>query len=267
VITSSLLPLNQTSQPGDEDDGGLYALKCALLTLEAALPLGCLYDVPDASRQNIKLQRAEMGKWIRRVELAESATELMEMLLLLEYSIDSKWRLLPFRDTYLAAMPSWAHAVKYATPQSVALRLWALDRLLDYDRVEADTDFQSRKNSKTQPHRFRRVGGGHGFSEFGALPDAWGYGGGGVGQPLFPPPKAAPAVRVVVPAIALAAAAEAESGADGTGGGAGATPGAGAGGGASSAGKKRLSDGGPLPYKGKKRGRKPKGWVPPPAES
>ncbi len=257
------LETHNNHQPGDEDDGGLYELKCALLTLEAALPVGCLYDVPEASRANIKLQRAEMGKWIRRVELAESATELMEMLLLLEYSIDSKWRLLPFRDTYLAAMPSWVHAVKYATPQSLALRLWALDRLLDYERVEADTDFQSRKNSKTHPHRYRRVGGGHGFSEYGALPDAWGYGGGGVGQPLFPPPKAAPAVRLVVPALVLAEGEEGREGAR-----AGTTPGAAAGGGASSAGRKRssTSEGGPLPYKGRKRGRKPKGYVPPPAQ-
>ena len=69
----------------------------------------------------------------------------MEALLLLEHSIDNKWRRQAFRDVYFSCLPSWAHALKYATIQSLTLRIWSLDRLLDYSRLDSDTSFQSRK--------------------------------------------------------------------------------------------------------------------------
>jgi len=166
-------PLNaETGEQAEEE--GLYDLKAAILTIEAALPLGCLVDVPEASRKSIKLRRDELPKWARRVETATTAGELMEALIMLEHSIDSRWRLNPFRGTYFLTMSSWAHAVKLASPSSLALRIYSLDRLLDYGRVELDTDGESRKlmKGKQQPPGSIKAGSvGGGYCGAGVVPD------------------------------------------------------------------------------------------------
>lgn len=69
----------------------------------------------------------------------------MQALLLLEHSVDTNWRKRPFRDAYVAVLPSWTFALKHATLHSLALRIWSLDQLLDYDKVNTETSYEGRK--------------------------------------------------------------------------------------------------------------------------
>ena len=61
--------LRRRRRPDDEeeDSDALVLLKCALLTVEAALPLGAMFDEPEEARKTIKLRRDEMPKWVKRV--------------------------------------------------------------------------------------------------------------------------------------------------------------------------------------------------------
>ena len=234
----------ERAQQGEEE--GLYDLKAAILTIEAALPLGCLVDVPDASRKSIKLRRDELPKWARRVEAATTAGELMEALIILEHSIDSRWRLNPFRGTYFLTMSSWAHAVKFASPSSLALRIYSLDRLLDYGRVELDTDGESRKlmKGKQQPPGSIKAGSvGGGYSDAGVVPDFLPY------VPEVRERWVSPTATAALAAATTAAAAGGEEGGEegggeGGGGSAESSPG-GAGGGSTPAPRvrKRRSEG------------------------
>lgn len=69
----------------------------------------------------------------------------MQALLLLEHSIDPHWRKRGMRDAYVAFCPSWHMALRHATYPSIALRLWGLDQLIDYDRTESITTHEGRK--------------------------------------------------------------------------------------------------------------------------
>ena len=71
-VSSFLLPWPQRDEP-------LYELKAALLTIEAALPLGCMYDVPDEKVKASKLRRDELPMWIKKVESATNATQVRRM--------------------------------------------------------------------------------------------------------------------------------------------------------------------------------------------
>lgn len=54
----------------------MYEIKCAMLVLEAALPIGCMYDVPEERSRPLKLRRDELPDWVKRVEAARTATEV-----------------------------------------------------------------------------------------------------------------------------------------------------------------------------------------------
>ena len=54
----------------------LYELKAAMLTIEAALPLGCILDRPDETKKTVKLKRDEVPLWLTRVENATTANEV-----------------------------------------------------------------------------------------------------------------------------------------------------------------------------------------------
>lgn len=58
----------------------------------------------------------------------------MEALLLMESCLDPKW-LKPWYRGVQQKMPSTSHLLRLATPAAVALRLFALDRAILYDKV------------------------------------------------------------------------------------------------------------------------------------
>ena len=60
--------------------------------------------------------------------------DLMEALLLLESCLDPKW-LKPWYRPVQQKMQSTSHLLRLSTPAAVALRLFALDRAILYDKV------------------------------------------------------------------------------------------------------------------------------------
>lgn len=106
----------------------LALLKSALLTVEAALPLGCVDDTDD--RWSVDFNEA----WRNAVVSSPNASALMECQLSLEFSIKTGW-FRPLGSKLLASLPSRAHSAKYATYSLVALRLWTLDQSLRYEKV------------------------------------------------------------------------------------------------------------------------------------
>lgn len=60
--------------------------------------------------------------------------ELMEAVLLMESCLDIKW-LKPWYRGVQQKMPSTSHLLRLSTPAAVALRLFALDRAILYDKV------------------------------------------------------------------------------------------------------------------------------------
>ena len=111
------------------DTGSTLALlKAALLTVEAALPLGCV----DESEEKWGTDFYEA--WRNAVVSSPNASALMECQLSLEYTIKSGW-FRPLGSKLLACLPSRAHSAKNATYSLVAIRLWTLDQSLRYEKV------------------------------------------------------------------------------------------------------------------------------------
>lgn len=115
------------------------AVRAALVTLFLALPQGCLNlsdneedTLPEAGGWSDSLELA----WITTLEAASHPTELMECVLLLETSIAKGWYL-PTSQTgpLMNALPNPHFAIRCGTLSAVALRIYVLDRVLDYSKV------------------------------------------------------------------------------------------------------------------------------------
>ena len=77
--------------------------------------------------------------------------QLMESLILLEHSIHLQWQRRDDkkREVYNRVMPNYTMALKYCTAQSVALRLWSLDQLINYALVDTNGTIREKlKKSK-----------------------------------------------------------------------------------------------------------------------
>ena len=123
----------------------LDACKSAILTVFAALPQGSLLldsedeaytgaptGIDEALGWNDILEDA----WYESLERASSAQELMECLIMLEYYICKAWLEMPQTKLY-TSLPSPHFAIRAATLSSVSLRLFCLDKAINYQRVEA----------------------------------------------------------------------------------------------------------------------------------
>ncbi|CAN0488938.1 unnamed protein product, partial [Hapterophycus canaliculatus] len=72
--------------------------------------------------------------WVPHVASATRSQDLMEALLLLESCLDPKWLKHWYRPSQ-QKMQSTSHLLRLSTPSAVALRLFALDRAILYDKV------------------------------------------------------------------------------------------------------------------------------------
>lgn len=115
------LTYSDTSSP-------LALLKAALLTVEAALPLGCVDESDEKWGSDF------YEAWRNAVVSSPNASALMECQLSLEFTIKSGW-FRPMGSKLLACLPSRAHSAKNATFSLVAIRLWTLDQSLRYEKV------------------------------------------------------------------------------------------------------------------------------------
>eukprot|EP00607_Mallomonas_marina_P002696 CAMPEP_0182438986 /NCGR_PEP_ID=MMETSP1167-20130531/86151_1 /TAXON_ID=2988 /ORGANISM="Mallomonas Sp, Strain CCMP3275" /LENGTH=127 /DNA_ID=CAMNT_0024632565 /DNA_START=774 /DNA_END=1157 /DNA_ORIENTATION=- len=73
--------------------------------------------------------------WRLALNRAVDATDLMECQVLLEYGVRTSW-LHPAGAKLLTCMPSRIHCLRHATYGLVAMRMWALDQAVRFDKVQ-----------------------------------------------------------------------------------------------------------------------------------
>ncbi len=132
----------------------LCVVRSALLTVYAALPNGALVmgpeieDTPASVDETESLVEPEGWNrvldrcWRKKVFQASTAQEMMECVLMLEYYIARQWFDAPAasngsgRPPLLAALPGAHSAVRSATLSAAGLRVFTLDRVLIYDKIQ-----------------------------------------------------------------------------------------------------------------------------------
>lgn len=122
------------------------AAKIALLAVYAALPLGALLwnsDVTFTKKDvNFKFSLIESSGWDDNfdqvwrgaVESTESIEVLMECLLILETFINKDWLSSPY-NALIQSLPLPHFALKSATISSICVRIFSLDKSLEYAKV------------------------------------------------------------------------------------------------------------------------------------
>ena len=131
----------------------LQAVKSSLLCLYYALPVGSIViDNSTASCDSQGVAPSDMFSklvanagntwsdlldqtWRGAIATATSALILMECCILLESCIDRSWVLPPFDQYIDSVLPRASYAVRAATLSSVALRVYYLDRAIDYNKI------------------------------------------------------------------------------------------------------------------------------------
>ena len=103
-------------------------LRYAMLIIESALPKGCIDESDDRWGDNFVLS------WREAVMIANDATSLMQCQIMLEYGIKTAW-LKPIGLKIFSCLASRNHAMRTATYGMVAIRIWALDAMIKYDKV------------------------------------------------------------------------------------------------------------------------------------
>lgn len=110
----------------------LLLVKKAMLLVEAALPIGAL------DKSDEKWGRKQFAQaWREAIASAADATSLMQCQLLLEFSIKQQW-VRPNNIKVFGFLPSRAFSLRNATIGMVAMRIWALDHTIKYDKVEKE---------------------------------------------------------------------------------------------------------------------------------
>ena len=111
-------------------------LALALLTVEAALPLGSV-DTSASSAAAWTPARASAWAWC--VASSRCAADLAAALVALEEAVKPAW-FLPGASTAFKQLPGRSAAVSSASRSSVSQRLFLLDASLMYDRVQLGSD-------------------------------------------------------------------------------------------------------------------------------
>ena len=117
--------------PGvSSEDEAISILRTALLTIEAALPLGSI----DTSQHGVWRPEAA-AYWRSMVQNSTGPAYLMGCVVLLEDSLSSLW-MYPQAKHLFACLPRHWKAIKDASVSSVAVRVWLLDSGIRYNHVD-----------------------------------------------------------------------------------------------------------------------------------
>ena len=132
--------LNASDDTSDECE----AVKNCLLTFYFALPVGSIVMGQDLkSNENLFDSISEAvgwndiidQMWREQLTNARSALKLMEFLLVLEFYINKSW--LTSAQRLFNALPNAHFAIRCASYSSVALRIYALDMCMSYEKVQS----------------------------------------------------------------------------------------------------------------------------------
>lgn len=127
----------------------LTMLKLGLLMVHHALPAGSLDDAEDRwGKDDFSLA------WMEAVWAAQDVTSLMQCEIMLEYGIRTLW-LKTTGLKLISCSSSRSFALRNATHGMLAIRLWALDQSVKYDKVLTPED----KKSSTNKGRPKSAGG------------------------------------------------------------------------------------------------------------
>ena len=119
-------------------------LRAGLLIVEAALPAGSVDDSEDKWGDDLVVA------WRESVNTAQDATALMQSQIVLECAVKNAW-LRPAGIKLMCCLPSRAHAMRNATCGAVAVRLWALDSAIRYDKLQIEQFVEPVQKPKTVP--------------------------------------------------------------------------------------------------------------------
>ena len=124
----------------------LNSLKAVFFTIYTALPFGSLCSLDPVSMDETAIDLMSTYSesdcwndamdtvWRSTVKLATTPSELMQCILLLEYSINRSWYS-PGGSRLMSRLPVAHFAMRCCTYSSVALRAFCLDKAILYDKV------------------------------------------------------------------------------------------------------------------------------------
>lgn len=156
------------SSSSSDKNNDLCELKLAMLYIEAALPIGCsiskqLNGNNNNSKNNNKNNNTDddedVGwneikayKWCWSVKNAFNISELMELFIILEESIEiSQWFIPNTITSLYKTLPSRIDAFTYSndgdTYSKLALRIFTFDSLFQYDKVSLPLETSSSSSS------------------------------------------------------------------------------------------------------------------------
>ncbi len=116
------------------DDEMLGLLRCAVLIIEAAIPMGSI-DTSDNGPWN----PAHAAYWRKLVMNSKTPGCLMGCIIVFESVLSKDW-IRPNCEHLLSCLPRPWKAINDATVSSIALRLWVLDRGIKYALIHDEDD-------------------------------------------------------------------------------------------------------------------------------
>ena len=128
------------------------AVRAALITVFLALPQGCLNmseNEEESLTAGLGWNDAVETTWIEVLETATHPTEIMECVLLLEACINKpSIQHSSIVGPIMNALPNPHFAIRCVTLSSVALRIYILDRVIDYAKFVSDNQRAGKSTSR-----------------------------------------------------------------------------------------------------------------------
>ena len=155
-------------------DNELNSLKAVFFTIYTALPFGSLCSLDPVSMDETAIDLMSTYSesdcwndvmdtvWRSTVKLATSPSELMQCILLLEYSINRAWYS-PGGSRLMSRLPVAHFAMRCCTYSAVALRAFCLDKAILYDKIHVP----ARRGRGTSASASAGGGGGESSSRRG----------------------------------------------------------------------------------------------------
>lgn len=143
VTTAELVRKQQYSMCLHGDAGTFHTLKQGLLMIESALPRGCLdeqggdkWQLGASTAAGLRSAEAQLFHevWREGVVSSNDASSLMQCVLFLEHCIKIAWFTQNGVKNILPSLPSRQYSLRHASLPMIAVRIYALDQCIRYDK-------------------------------------------------------------------------------------------------------------------------------------